>query len=218
VCDIIDTFGRDERVCIWDLYNEPGNAILPLASRPAYQSVPQALIKMIRHAVLPSPSIPLLRATFEWARSVNPMQPITVGLWAPIPRLNRLQTACSDVISFHHYQSATSLARRIETLKKAHGRPVICTEWMARPVGSRVETHLPVFQEQEVGCYSWGLVSGRTQTIHRWTDRPGSDAPKVWHHDLLRADGSAFDDREIELMQRLTAASKKPAPSPQVGS
>jgi len=216
VCDIIDSFGRDERVCVWDLYNEPGNAILPLASRPAYQAVPLALTKLFRHGVLPSPTIPLLRATFEWARSVNPMQPITVGLWAPIPRLNRLQTACSDVISFHHYQSATSLRRRIETLKNAHGRPVICTEWMARPVGSRVETHLPVFQEQEVGCYCWGLVSGRTQTIHRWTDRPGSEAPKIWHHDLLRADGSAFDDREIELMQRLTAASKKPAPSPQV--
>jgi hypothetical protein len=59
-------------------------------------------------------------------------------------------------------------------------------------------------------------VSGRTQTIHRWTDRPGSEAPQIWHHDLLRADGSAFDDGEIELMQRLTVDAKKPASSPQV--
>lgn len=205
VKDIVGSFARDQRICVWDLYNEPGNAILPLASLPPFKAIPRALSKLARHFLFPSPSIPLLRASFEWGRSVDPDQPFTVGIWAPNPRLNRLQLDLSDVISFHHYMGQKSLKTRIETLKKRHKRPVFCTEWLARSVGSKVHTHLPVFQAEGVGCYCWGLVSGRTQTIHSWSDRPGSPEPVLWHHDLLRSDGSAFDTNEIEEFKRLTA-------------
>jgi len=204
VRDIIGTFGQDERVCVWDLYNEPGNELLPLATLPKRQSIPRALGKIFRHFVLPSPTLPLLRDCFDWARSANPIQPITVGVWAPIPRLNRLQLAHSDIISFHHYQDEKSLRKTITTLKRKHCRPILCTEWMARPLGSQVKTHLPIFRDQGVGCFCWGLVSGRTQTIHRWTDRPGTPAPRLWHHDLLHPDGSPYDENEIALMRRIT--------------
>ena len=205
VKDIVGTYGGDQRVCVWDLYNEPGNSILPLASLPPAKAIPGALAKLIRHFALPSPSIPLVRASFEWARSVEPDQPLTVGIWAPNLRLNRLQLEQSDVISFHHYMGQKSLLKAIEKLKRRHQRPVFCTEWLARPVGSRVHTHLPVFQSEGVGCYCWGLVSGRTQTIHSWNDRPGSPEPALWHHDLLKQDGSAFDRSEIEEFRRQTA-------------
>ena len=141
-------------VCIWDLYNEPGNAILPLASGRLTGCSAGPDQNGAAWCAAES-DYPAAARHFEWARSVDPMQPITVGLWAPIPRLNRLQTACSDVISFHHYQSATSLRSRIETLKKAHGRPVICTEWMARPVGSRVETISLSFRSRR-----WAAIAG----------------------------------------------------------
>ncbi len=205
VRDILGAFGRDERVCVWDLYNEPGNAFLPVASLPAHQATPRALASAFRHFVLPSPTLPLLRACFEWARSVDPIQPLTVGVWAPIPRLTRLQLESSDVISFHQYMGVKPLRERIEALRKRHDRPILCTEWMARPLGSRVHTHLPIFREEGVGCFNWGLVSGRTQTIHGWGDRPGTPPPKIWHHDLLHPDGSAFDEREVEAFRRLTA-------------
>ena len=205
VRDVIGTFGQDPRVCVWDLYNEPGNAILPLASLPPAKAIPGAVAKLIRHFVLPSPSIPLVRASFEWARSVEPDQPLTVGMWAPNLRLNRLQLGLSDVISFHHYMGQKSLQKRIEKLKRRYQRPVLCTEWLARPVASRVHTHLPVLQAERVGCYCWGLVSGRTQTMHSWNDRPGSPEPALWHHDLLRQDGSAFDSNEIDEFKRLTS-------------
>ena len=206
VRDIIGAFGQDERVFVWDLYNEPGNALLPLAALPNHRAIPGALAQTFRHFLLPSPTLPLLRACFDWARSVDPIQPLTVGIWAPIPRLNRLQLECSDVISFHHYTTAGSLKKKITQLKEQYGRPVLCTEWMARPMGSRVETHLPVFKAAGVGCFCWGLVAGRTQTIHSWRDPPGSPTPKLWHHDLLHPDGSPFDRREIEIWQQLTAA------------
>ncbi|MGB2192905.1 MAG: hypothetical protein ACPH3A_10060, partial [Luminiphilus sp.] len=49
VKDIVGTFGRDQRVCIWDLYNEPGNAILPLAALPPFKAIPGLLAKLTRH-------------------------------------------------------------------------------------------------------------------------------------------------------------------------
>ena len=205
VKDVIETFGADERVCVWDLYNEPGNAFLPFASQPIHRALPGAVSGVLRHFVLRSPSLALLRATFAWARSVDPTQPLTSGVWAPNPWLNRFQLAASDVVSFHQYASAEKLATRIEALRR-HGRPILCTEWLARGLASRIETHLPIFEEQRVGCHCWGLVAGKTQTIHGWGDRRGSAEPDVWHHDLLRPDGTPYDEGEIAMLRSLTEA------------
>ena len=210
VKDIIGSFGHDERVCIWDLYNEPGNAFLPLASMRGLQRTPLALWRATRHLLLPSPSLALLRDTFGWARDIDPIQPLTAGVWAPNLWLNRFQLAESDVISFHQYESARRLEARIDELQKAHHRPVLCTEWMARPHQSRFETHLPVFESKTVGCYCWGLVSGRTQTIHPWEDIPGSSEPDEWHHDVLHADGTPYLDDEVETLRKLTSRSAPP--------
>jgi hypothetical protein len=204
VRDVVGAFGRDGRVSVWDLYNEPGNAFLPLAARPPVQSFLPAVARAIRHFALPSPSLALLRATFEWARAMQPLQPLTAGLWGPAWALNRFQLAASDVISFHQYAGPDKLEERIRSLRRDHRRPVLCTEWMARPLGSRFETHLPIFREHRVGCYCWGLVAGKTQTIHGWNDRPGTPEPAVWHHDVLRTDGSAYDPGEVETIRRLT--------------
>jgi hypothetical protein len=202
--DIVGSFSEDERIAMWDLYNEPGNAILPLASLPNYQAIPRSLVQLGRHVILPSPSLTLLQKIFVWARSANPAQPLTAGIWAPMPRLNRFQLASSDVLTFHHYLGAESLDKQINSLKRRFERPVICTEWMARPMGSRVESHLPIFKDTQVGCFCWGLVAGRTQTIHAWRDQPGTPAPELWHHDLLHPDGSAFSQAEVEMFRRLT--------------
>ena len=202
--DIVGSFSEDERIGMWDLYNEPGNAILPLASLPNYQAIPRSLVQLGRHVILPSPSLTLLQKIFVWARSANPAQPLTAGIWAPMPRLNRFQLASSDVLTFHHYLGAASLDKQINSLKRRFERPVICTEWMARPMGSRVESHLPIFKDTQVGCFCWGLVAGRTQTIHAWRDQPGTPAPELWHHDLLHSDGSAFSQAEVDMFRRLT--------------
>jgi len=203
--DIVGSFREDERIGMWDLYNEPGNALLPLASLPNHLAMPRLLAPLFRHFILPSPSLALLQLSFVWARSVDPAQPLTAGIWAPIPRLNRFQLASSDVLTFHHYLGAESLAKQIHSLKRRFDRPVICTEWLARPVGSRVESHLPIFKDAQVGCFCWGLVAGRTQTIHRWRDQPGTPTPELWHHDLLHRDGSPFDQEEVDTFRKLTA-------------
>lgn len=190
VTDILCSFADDERILFWDLYNEPGNSKNK------------------------EKSLPLLEAVFDWAHAINPSQPLTAGVWFDNKPLNEFQLAASDVITFHNYCPAENLEREITELKK-HGRPVICTEWMARTCGSLVSTNLPVFARENVGCLNWGLVAGKTNTIYQWQVMPDFVSPiiqdehaaaKIWFHDLLHADGTPYDPAEVELFRKHTSA------------
>lgn len=177
VKDILKTFANDQRILLWDLYNEPGNS--SQGDR----------------------TLPLLTKVFAWAREVNPSQPISAGLWTGNNKLNKFQLANSDIITFHNYGDSVALRKQIHELKK-NGRPVICTEWMARTRNSVVATNLPVFKSENVSCFNWGFVSGKTQTIYPWGSKPSNDPPKIWFHDLLYADGSPYDVNEINTFKK----------------
>jgi hypothetical protein len=207
VSDIVSTFRADERVVVWDLYNEPGNNFLLSLSLPPALSYAKLLGQVAKYLALPYPSSTLLEKTFAWARGAGPSQPLTVGLWYLRTflhaRSNRVSLALSDVISFHSYFDLEATAELVEGLKQ-HGRPVLCTEYLSRDAGSRFETHLPYFEQDKVGAYNWGLVDGKTQTKYGWEDRGGAEEPEVWFHDVLRPDGSPYRQAEAELIRSLT--------------
>jgi len=179
VKDVVATFGKDKRVLFWDLYNEPGNSGQD------------------------EKSLTLVKSVFAWARTAKPEQPVSVGVWFGNKTLNEYQLAASDVITFHNYNDAANLEREIQSLKK-QGRPVICTEYMARTNKSTFTTCLPVFKREHVGCYNWGLVSGKTNTIFPWGSKKDTPEPKLWFHDIFRADGTPFDRDELALIRKLT--------------
>jgi hypothetical protein len=178
VKDVLAAFAADERILMWDMYNEPGNN--GLGDR----------------------SLALLQAAFGWARAARPQQPLTAGVWFDNQPITDFQVEASDVITFHNYNDASSLSEQIRRLK-ALGRPVICTEYMARTRGSRFATHLPIFKQERVGCFNWGLVSGKTQTIYPWGSPPGGPEPELWFHDIFRKDGTPYDSAEVELIKKL---------------
>ncbi len=180
--DLVGAFGRDKRVLLWDLYNEPGNSGMG------------------------DQSLGLVEATFEWAREARPSQPLTMAVWGAPPAISRRQLELSDVISFHFYGNYDDLQGQIADHKQ-HLRPVINTEWMARLQGSRWATDLPLFKREAVGCYSWGLVNGRTQCQFAWYHKRGTPEPKIWFHDLFYPDGRPYDLAEHEVI-RNTAATK----------
>ncbi|QIP14498.1 cellulase family glycosylhydrolase [Spirosoma aureum] len=176
---VITAFGNDNRVIVWDLFNEPSN-------------------NGYNDAVLP-----LLTKTFTWAQSVRPSQPITAGWWNDHPLSNDLMFSQSDIITFHNYAEAPKLEAQILDLQKL-GRPLICTEYMARTRNSTFETCLPVFKKYKVGAINWGLVKGKTNTIYAWdAPMPSGEEPKVWFHDIFRPDGSVFDPKETALIKQL---------------
>jgi hypothetical protein len=185
VKDILRSFGKDKRVLIWDLYNEPGNSHTP------------------------KQNMPLLKNVVLWARMAEPSQPVTMGVWNQDQQhkeLNDFQIANSDVITFHNYSPYESMKNDIAKFK-SYGRPVICTEYIARGMGSKFETHLPLLKAENVGAINWGFVYGKTQTVYPWGSPPNAPEPNVWHHDIFRKDGSPFDANEIELIKKLTGKS-----------
>jgi len=111
----------------------------------------------------------------------------------------------SDVITFHSYDDLPNLQRQVAALKRL-GRPVICTEYMARPRGSTFETVLPFFRQQQVDAINWGFVSGKSQTIYPWDswDRPYPGEPPVWFHDIFRTDGTPYRQQEVDFIRSMT--------------
>jgi hypothetical protein len=116
----------------------------------------------------------------------------------------RLQLDASDIISFHVYDDLKGSKNRVDQLLP-YNRPLICTEYMARTIGSTLIDIAPYFQKNHIGAIHWGLVSGRSQTIYPWDSwqNPFTEEPAVWFHDILRPDGTPFDLRESKLFQKL---------------
>jgi hypothetical protein len=181
VKDVLTTFKNDKRILLWDVYNEPGNS--------GYGSK----------------SLFLLSEIFKWGREINPDQPLSAGVWAKnLTDLNTFQLANSDVITYHNYSNEVEHALVIDTLKN-YGRPMICTEYMARTRGSMFKNIMPLLKENNVGAINWGFVSGKTNTIYAWdTPMPNGDEPKVWFHDIFRKDGTPFSKEEVTIIKSLT--------------
>ena len=178
---VLTAFGKDNRVLVWDLFNEPTNS--------GYND-----------AVLP-----LLTKTFEWAQSARPSQPVTAGWWTDHPLSNELMFNQSDIITFHNYEEAPKLEAQIVAFRKRFDRPMICTEYMARTRNSTFETCLPIFKKYKIGAINWGLVKGKTNTIYAWdSPMPSGEEPPVWFHDIFRPDGSVFNAKETTAIKQLT--------------
>jgi hypothetical protein len=197
VTGVLTLFRNDNRVLGWDLWNEPDNPA------SVYRKVERKDKLDVVAALLPQ--------VFQWARAVDPVQPLTSGVWQGSWGSGRsaiagIQLDNSDVVTFHSYAKPSEFEARIAELAPL-GRPTLCTEYLARTLGSTVEGILPVAKRHNVGAYNWGLVAGKTQTYLPWDswDHPYTTVPKVWFSDLLRPDGQAFRDSEIQTTRSLTA-------------
>ncbi len=145
---------------------------------------------------------------------MNPMQPLTSGLWdndiskddSAQHEVDQIQVRESDIITFHNYSWPESFKAEVEYLKKFH-RPIICTEFMARSVGSTFDGTLPIAKAEKVGAINWGFVAGKTQTYYPWEswDHPYvKHQPPVWFHEVLHPDGTPYREAEANLIRKLT--------------
>lgn len=197
---VVKQFANDSRILAWDVWNEPDNT-----NNSAYGKVE-----------LPQKSkyvLPLLKKTFEWARSVNPSQPLSSGVWAgdwsspeKLKPIEKVQLEQSDIITFHNYENASAFEKCIKWLQP-YGRPMICTEYMARGNGSFFETSLPIAKKYRVGAINWGLVDGKTQTKYAWDSwkKQYDGEPPIWFHEIFHTDGTPYKQDEVDLIRKLTS-------------
>ncbi len=198
---VVGAFAKDRRVLGWDIWNEPDN---PNTSSYGKQE-PSNKVALVE-ALLPK--------AFAWARAAKPTQPLTSGVWvgnwatdAQLTPVMRIQLTQSDVLSFHDYSDPAKFEARIVALKR-YGRPILCTEYMARGNKSTFEGSLPLALKHRVAAYSWGLVQGKTQTHLPWDSwkQPyvGGREPTVWFHEVFREDGKPYREEEVKLIRELT--------------
>lgn len=207
--DIVASFGQDERVWCWDVWNEPDNQ----GGGMGYYTPHEAPDKLARVAAL-------LPQVFAWARAAAASQPLTSGVWigadwrpgsATLNDIQRCQLGESDVISFHDYNWPETFEDRVHQLQ-AYGRPIVCTEYVARGNGSTFDVCLPIARREDLGMLNWGLVNGRSQTHlpwDSWQHPYTAAAPTVWFHDVLHEDGRPYREREAASLREHAAAPRE---------
>ena len=193
-------YANDDRVLAWDIWNEPDND-----NASSYGSKePKNKTDLV---------LALLPKTFAWAREAHPKQPLTSGVWRghwgknePVEPMNKLQLELSDVVSFHNYGPPEEFTKRVESLKP-YGRPLICTEYMARGVTSTFEGILPIAKENKIAAINWGFVAGKSQTFYPWDSwqKPYVHRqPAVWFHDIFRRNGKPYKANEVTFIRKMT--------------
>ena len=199
VQEILSEFSDDERILMWDVYNEPGQFGIS------------------------DKAISLLELVWKWALEVRPSQPLTACLDGSVGKdIIAFNAEKSDIITFHTYE-ADKLEETINRLGE-YERPLICTEYMAREFGSTFEFSLPIFKSHNIGCYNWGLVAGKSQTHFGWStilelkekkekgdfleEGDQIPEPEVWFHDIFRTDGSPFNKKEVSFIKEITSVKK----------
>lgn len=195
--DLISTYRTDERILMWDIWNEPGNN-----NRETL-------------------SLPLMERCFEWARELEPVQPLTACAWnfegnydtpptfydnpASISSIERRAIELSDIVTYHCYGCIQNVKFVNEQLKWFH-RPLMNTEWLHRPLHNYVQDVLPYYAEEKVGSFHWGLVNGYAQFHEPWeflrpkAEELGLDID-AWQHDIFNKDFTPYDEAEIALFE-----------------
>jgi hypothetical protein len=194
---LVGAFAKDDRILAWDIWNEPDN------DTPQYGVTANKTARIDYY----------LPKAFAWARSEHPVQPLTSGVWhdewndpKKLKSTAKIQIEESDVISFHNYGWPEEFEAKIKELQP-YGRPIICTEYMARGAGSTFDNSLPIAKQYHVGAINWGLVDGKTQTRYPWDSwqKPYVlSQPVLWFHDVFHADGKPYRQHEADLIRQLT--------------
>lgn len=198
---IVGHFANDKRILAWDVWNEPDNDNGGKFKEPANKV---ALVEG------------LLPKVFTWTRAANPSQPITCGIWKgdwsthdKLTAVEKIQIDQSDIISFHNYDDPADLEKRIQWLQR-YGRPMLCTEYMARGNKSTFQGSLPVLKKYKVAAYNWGFVAGKSNTIYAWdTWKKAADGePALWFHDIFRPSGQPYRREEVAFIKQMTGVQK----------
>jgi hypothetical protein len=201
---VVGAFAKDDRILGWDIWNEPGSD-----TTGSYPKTEMKIADKIARVAA------LLPQAFEWAREMNPTQPLTSGVYevdtsadeSALEEIERIQVRESDIITFHNYSWPEEFKAEIGWLRRFH-RPVICTEFMARSIGSTFDTILPIARQERVGAINWGFVAGKTQTYLPWESWQHPyilSQPPVWFHEVLHPDGTPYRQAEVDLIKRLSS-------------
>lgn len=199
---VIQAFRGDDRIILWDIWNEP-----------EYDDEGKCLQQMS-----------WIKKMVVWCRQEGCTQPITCSIiWdASINEANasnktvlrqvRNETeAMMDLHNYHDYyvsedhNSNTSVM--VNRLKAISDRPLVCTECLARVTGATIPRTLSEFSKYHINFYVWGLYA----CDHNWEVKWGRSTYYAWEpmfHNMLYADGEAYNPTELSWIKNFKFAGK----------
>jgi hypothetical protein len=200
---VVGAFAHDERVLGWDIWNEPDNT-----NDSSYGKLePKNKVQLV---------LALLPQAFSWARDAQPQQPLTSGVWhgdwsdpAQLEPMAKEQLELSDITSFHNYSVPNNFETHVKWLQQ-YGRPIVCTEYMARGEKSTFQGILPIAKKYNVAAINWGFVQGKTQTYLPWDSWQHPyvySPPTVWFHDIFYPSGKPYRPDEVAFIRKMTGKS-----------
>lgn len=200
VDELAAKYAKDDRIQIWDIWNEVSNS-----GRGNL-------------------SLPMMEKCFEIVRSHDPIQPLTADVWTynkdlePSSEAQKRAIELSDIITFHTYMRYEQVVRLVEKLKEDFDRPIICNEWLNRIGHNNIDEIFPLFYLEEIGSYHWGLIQGLSQTYEPWggymsliedPDYEGDLDFTKYQHDLYRFNGKPYIAKEVRIIKDFSALADK---------
>lgn len=191
VREIIRYFRGDERIIMWDIWNEP----LMSGENCAKQ-------------------MEWIRKIAQWCREEGCTQAITSSiLWDPeisaatensYTAVRRAAEKEMDLHNFHDYAMqeghSSNINYVINRFKKIDNRPLVCTECLTHTNGSGMAMSLSEYSKHKIGFYTWGLYACDPNWEVRW-GRSAYYAYEPMFHNILYAGGDPIDERELEYVK-----------------
>lgn len=190
---VVGAFAKDERIAMWDIWNEPSTAQNDETMRQM-----DWLEKMV-----------------EWCRLENPVQPITSSIIWEGGEYDTTSTyykrrmeieRMMDIHNIHNYRflqpEHTSPIEIIKRMKRMDGRPIVSSEVLARPVSGGLTRTLKLFAREHVNFYLWGMFVTDSRNWSVQWGRTTYDPYEPIFHDMLYSDGTPYDYREIENLRK----------------
>jgi len=179
VKDIMTTFKDDDRIMLWDLYNEP------------------------------SASWTLLRSVFKWAREVNPSQPISTCMWNGDPGLDQFLAENCDIMTFHCYAGREHTLNTINKVNSYGRPVIctewmnrVADSWIKNCLDLFLDNNTGCMLWGLVnGKTQTDLPWGHRPEMGEWTG--------PWQHDIYRGDHTPYDPEEISLLKQAIDKSKE---------
>ena len=190
---VVGAFAKDERIAMWDIWNEPSTAQNDETMRQM-----DWLEKMV-----------------EWCRLENPVQPITSSIIWEGGEYDTTSTyykrrmeveRMMDIHNIHNYRflqpEHTPPIEIINRIKRMDGRPIVSSEVLARPVSGGLTRTLKLFAREHVNFYLWGMFVTDSRNWSVQWGRTTYDPYEPIFHDMLYSDGTPYDYREIENLRK----------------
>lgn len=191
VREIIRYFRGDERIIMWDIWNEPVMSGEDCRDQMKW-----------------------IRIIAQWCREEGCTQAITSSiLWDPeisaakenaYTGVRREAEKEMDLHNFHDYVMQESHSANItyvmNRFKKIDNRPLVCTECLTRPDGSGMAITLSEFSKHKIGFYTWGLYASDPNWEIKW-GRSAYYAYEPMFHNILYAGGDPVNEQELECVK-----------------